>query len=219
MTETFVDGPVGRLEAILELPGSSHRGEQPWAAAVVGHPHPLYGGTMKNTVVFRLARGLRNAGVATLRMNFRGVEESEGAYDGRIGPGGEEDDLAAGLDRLERELPGVPLWGAGFSFGARTVAALSARDPRIQRLVLVALPVLAFDCDCIERVTVPTLALFGGADEFGTLAALREKHPDLWPGIQGVEIEGADHLFSGGRTRFVEEHVEAWARRALETHP
>lgn len=212
VSEIFVDGPVGRLEALLELPEGEAR-----AAAVVGHPHPQYGGTMRNTVVFRIARALRAAGLATLRLNYRGVERSEGSYDGRIGPGGEEDDMVACLDHLERELPGLPLWGAGFSFGARTVASLSAREPRLDRLVLVALPLEAFDCDCIQHVPVPTLAVFGGADEFGTLGALRRRYPDLPPHIEAVEVEGADHLFTGGRTRHVEDHVAAWAKEALPT--
>src|SRR5258706_104046 len=91
------------------------------AAAVVCHPHPLHGGTMHNHVTYRLAQAWRDAGVACVRFNFRGVGRSTGAHDeGR----GEVDDAAAALDWLAQQTPGVPLYASGFSFGSRAALAL-----------------------------------------------------------------------------------------------
>ena len=137
MRELFVPGPAGRLQASLWSPPKD---KPVRAVCAMCHPHPLFGGTMNNTVVFRTARGLEQGGVRVLRFNFRGVGLSEGLHDGR---GGEEEDLSAALDWLARENQGLPLWAAGFSFGARTAAARAAGDPRIERVVLVALPVAA----------------------------------------------------------------------------
>src|SRR5579862_2867810 len=107
---TVVPVAHGQLEAIVREP------PEPVAAAVVCHPHPRGGGTMNNNVVYRLAKALVEGGVATLRFNFRGVGASTGTYDeGR----GEEDDARAALAFLRARHPAVPLWIAGFSFGAR----------------------------------------------------------------------------------------------------
>jgi len=208
--ELFLDGPAGRLEALLETESDPVR-----AAAVCCHPHPTYGGTMHNTVVFRAARALRRAGAATLRFNFRGVEGSEGEHDGRIGPGGEEDDALAALDALAERYD-APLWGVGFSFGSRTIASLSLREPRLERLVLIAPPVDVFDCSALVKLRVPALAIWGDRDEFGTLASFERRYPDPPASLETAEIEGADHLFRG-RTPKLEEAVLDYARRALET--
>src|SRR6185369_13368683 len=80
--ELFIPGPAGRLEAVL-WPPRQHA--KPRASAVICHPHPLYGGTMNSSVVFRAARGLELAGVQVLRFNFRGVGKSEGEHDGQGG--------------------------------------------------------------------------------------------------------------------------------------
>ncbi len=207
--EVFVPGPVGRLEAVFERPDAGAlRG-----AAVVCHPHPEHGGTLQNTIVYRTARALREAGLATLRFNFRGVGASEGSYHGE---GGEEDDAAACLDYLERECPGVPLWGGGYSFGARTVGSRAVRDARVHGLVLIAPPVLIYDCDFLRRIEQPALVLFGSEDEFGTLSAFREQFGDLGPHVEADEVPGADHFFRG-RTPRVEERVLAFAQRSLES--
>lgn len=204
----FVDGPAGRLEASLWLPP-----EEPRAAAIVCHPHPLHGGSMQNTVVFRLARGLQAAGLAVLRFNFRGVGLSEGAHDGGDG---EVRDAAAALDELGRRFPDLPAWGAGFSFGARTVGALALTDTRLRRLVLIALPVDVFDLGDLRALEGPGLVLMAGEDDFGTLASVRAKLPELETRFDMDEIPGVDHLFTDG-TRELQERVRVWARRHLPT--
>ncbi len=210
LNEIDFDGPSGRLEGLLEEPDGTPR-----AAAVVCHPHPLHGGTMRNTIVFRTARALRDNGIVTLRFNFRGVEGSAGEHHGQGGPGSEEDDLAAALDLLAARWPALPLWAAGYSFGSRTACGLAGRDARIERLILLALPVGVYDCACIERVRQPAFLLFGGGDAFGTLTELAQKHGNLPANLDVDELPGADHFFRG-RTPILEEKVRTWAREALE---
>jgi alpha/beta superfamily hydrolase len=210
--QLFLDGPEGRLQSVLWEPPE---GQAPRAACVVCHPHPLRGGTLDTTVVFRIARGLQEAGVAALRFNFRGVGESEGAYNGEGGPGSEEDDARAALDFLAERYPGVELWCAGFSFGARTVAALASREARISRVVLVALPVLVFDCGGLSRLRTPGLAIQGEADEFGNLADLESAFPGLPEALRRIEIPGADHFFKR-QTQVLQAHIRDQATQWLE---
>ena len=107
----FLDGPAGKLEAMLWTSALAH----PPRAAVVCHPHPLFGGTMHNKVVFQTAKALHHLGLPVLRFNFRGAGLSEGTHDNGIG---EQDDVHAALDDLAREFPQTPLLLAGFSFGS-----------------------------------------------------------------------------------------------------
>lgn len=206
--DVVVQGPAGRLEAKLWEP-QGHAA--PRAIAVFCHPHPLYGGTMDNKVVFRAARGLQIGGVAVLRFDFRGVRRSEGVHDGK---GGEVDDLGAALDWMVARYPGVELWAGGFSFGSRTAVQRALVDPRIRRLVLVALPVLAFDCSYFAQVAIPTLVVMGEKDTYGTLPELRRQFPRLHAGIETIEIAGAGHFFDD-QTQELQETVRAYAARSI----
>ena len=189
--------------------------------AVVCHPHPRPdlvdpntthpGGNMHSTVTFKTARALQNAGVACLRINFRGVQGSDGEYDGE---GGEEDDAAAGLAWLAAKHPGVPQWAAGFSFGSRTVFGLAARTPSIERLVLVGFPLRAYELTGVDRLEQPTLMVWGAEDEFGALPDLRAQYPHLPAHIDTAEIPGAGHFFMRF-TKELEERVHAWALSAV----
>ena len=204
--ELFLEGPAGRLEATLWEPDGPVQ-----AAAVVCHPHPLHGGTKQNNVVYRVARGLQAAGVAALRFNFRGVGQSAGEHDdGR----GEMEDARTALDELARRYPEAELWGAGFSFGARTIAALALDEPRIRRTLLVALPVQAYELEHLADLAGPGLCLMAGRDEFGTLDRLREVLPGIAERFELEEIPDVDHFFSG-QTQEVAQRVEQWARRSL----
>lgn len=209
----FIPGPEGRLEAILwHAKGDDDEEIAPRAAAVVCHPHPLGGGTMHNNVVFRLARGLQRAGVTAVRFNFRGVEQSAGQHDGE---GGEVEDARAVLDWLAAEVPGVPLWGAGFSFGSRTMAGLALTEARLEHLVLVGLPAKAYDCRFVAGVPQPGLILQAGQDEYGNAADLRARVPDLPSALAVDEIPDVEHFFRGA-TPELEERIRAHARRILE---
>src|ERR1700704_5639446 len=110
----FVPGPAGKLEALLEEPED----EAPREAVLVCHPHPQHGGTMHNKVVYRIARGMRRAGFVVLRFNYRGVNLSEGKYDGGEG---EADHPRAALEVLRSRYPDLPFSLAGFSFGSRII--------------------------------------------------------------------------------------------------
>jgi len=202
-------GPAGRLEGELELPDVEPSVR---AASIVCHPHPLHGGTMQNAIVVRTARALRSAGLATLRFDFRGVERSQGEHDGA---GGEELDASAALDLLAERFPGARLWGAGYSFGARTVCGLAPRDARIARVVLVALPIAAYACACVEELSQPGLLVFGGGDPYGTLTELAQRHGALPEALELDEIPEADHFFRG-RTPVLEARIAEYARRAIE---
>jgi alpha/beta superfamily hydrolase len=205
----YVPGPAGRLEARLWEPAP---GERPRAACVVCHPHPRGGGTMHTTAAYRTGRGLALAGLAVLRFNFRGVGLSAGEHDGK---GAEELDLVACLDWMERRYPTLSLWAAGFSFGARTAASRARSEPRIARIVLVALPIAGFDCSFLREVETPGLVLQAERDEFGNLAELKRRFPELYPGLELDEVPGADHFFTDA-SQEVQERVRGYALRALE---
>jgi len=116
-----LEGPAGALEAVLEDPGAAGI-----SYAVVCHPHPLYGGTMDNKVVTTVARALQDAGMPTLRFNFRGVGASDGAFDQGSGETADADAVAAwGAERW----PGRTLVIAGFSFGAYVALRLAQQRP------------------------------------------------------------------------------------------
>src|SRR5580692_2619274 len=113
----LIDGPAGKLEALLEEPDAA----APREACLVCHPHPLFGGTMHNKVVYRIARGMRRAGAVVLRFNFRGVGRSEGVHDQGVG---EVEDARAALGVLRQRYPDLPWSMAGFSFGSRVIMKL-----------------------------------------------------------------------------------------------
>lgn len=205
-----IEGPAGELEGVLWLPEGPPR-----AAIVLGHPHPLRGGSMDSSVVFRAGRALQEVGLAVLRLNYRGVGTSAGTFDGE---GGEVEDHRAALEWLEGEVAGVPLWAGGFSFGARTAAALATREERIRQVLLIALPVLAYPCALADDVRCPGLVLMASGDAFGTAADVKAVLPGLASRVEVGELEGADHFFSG-KLQELEARIGDWAQRALHTEP
>src|SRR5882762_5656499 len=131
----FLDGPAGRLEAILWTPSAA---AHPPLAAVVCHPHPLFGGTMHNKVVYLTAKSLDAIGIPVLRFNFRGAGLSAGVHDRGFG---EQGDVHTALDFLASEFPGVPLLLAGFSFGSWVGMRVGCEDPRVSHLIGLGIPV------------------------------------------------------------------------------
>src|SRR5271163_597813 len=125
----FLDGPAGRLEAILWSPTAG----APAMAAVVCHPHPLFGGTMHNKVVYQAAKALQGRGMPVLRFNFRGTSLSEGVHDRG---NGEQDDVRVALDYLSSEFPGKPIVVAGFSFGSWVSSRVGCEDERVVAMIV-----------------------------------------------------------------------------------
>jgi len=181
-------GPAGPLEALL----TEREGEHAAIAAVVCHPHPLYGGTMHNKVVHRVASTLHGLGAAVLRFNFRGVGKSAGAHDRGAG---ELDDARVALDALHERLPEARLWIAGFSFGAWIAARLAAKTPEIEKLILVAPGIRTSSFAAMHDCTTPKLVLQGTADDTCPLEDLEREFPS-WADPKRLEtIEGASHFF------------------------
>jgi uncharacterized protein len=187
----FVDGPAGKLEAILWTPPA---GIQPHFAAVVCHPHPLFGGTLHNKVVYQAAKALDAHQGAVLRFNFRGTGLSEGVHDRGQG---ERDDVHVALDFLAGEFPGKPLVLAGFSFGSWVGLSVGCEDKRVQRLIGIGAPVNNSDFSYLEKCAKPKLFVHGSQDEFGDVNRLREFVSRLPGENKLVVVEGVDHFFKG----------------------
>ena len=187
----FISTDHGQLEAIVKGPrGSALRG-----VALVLHPHPLGGGTMHNKVVFRAAGALNDAGLLTLRINFRGVGQSSGEHDeGR----GEIEDARAGINYLVENYAGQPITICGFSFGSRVGMELGIADDRVRNLISIGTPVDKYDFSFLERCAKPILFVHGDRDEFGDLESLRRIVEMVPSGKAELKVvSDADHFFEG----------------------
>jgi uncharacterized protein len=187
----FVNGPAGRLEALLEEPED----REPVEASLVCHPHPQYGGTMHNKVVYRLARGLRKAGSVVLRFNYRGVNLSDGRYDGGIG---EVEDARAALSYLLSRYPRLPFTLAGFSFGSRIALKLGCQGIGARRVIAVGFPTTLRDTSFLARCALPCVFVQSSNDEFGPLSEWRPLVESLPGEKESVVVEARSHFFDGG---------------------
>lgn len=185
----FVEGPVGRLEAILERPGEGALE----GCAVVCHPHPQHGGTMHNKVAHTLARAFLRSGFAVLRFNFRGTEGSAGSHDNGVG---ELDDALAARDWLARQYPNVPQWLGGFSFGA-AIAIRAAVNTPVDGLISVAPAVYRFANGLERQPQCPWLVVQGDEDELVEVDETIEWFNSLSPGPELLVLPGAEHFFHG----------------------
>jgi alpha/beta superfamily hydrolase len=210
----FITAPHGRIEAILKEPHGAARG-----VALVLHPHPLHGGTMHNKVVFRTARGLNDAGLATLRINFRGVGHSTGEHTGARG--GEQEDARIALDYLTDKYPGLPVFLAGFSFGARVGLEVGTLDARVRFLIGVGTPVSIaerdYDFSFLAECRKPLLLVHGERDEFGSVEDLRALAARLptEARVQLKIIPGAGHFFDD-QLEDLRRIIAEWASEMLE---
>jgi uncharacterized protein len=183
-------GPVGRLEAVLWTPA----GVQPRFAAVVCHPHPLFGGTLHNKVVYQAAKAFDGQRGAVLRFNFRGTGRSEGTHDRGFG---EREDVKAALDYLAESFADVPLVLAGFSFGCWVGLRVGCKDERVERLIGIGAPVNNTDFSYLEKCPKAKLFVHGSEDVFGDVNKVRELVSGL-PGENKLTVvEGVDHFFQG----------------------
>jgi uncharacterized protein len=189
--DLMIPASHGHLEAILKEPRGDRRG-----IGIVCHPHPLGGGTMHNKVVFRAAAGLVDAGLITLRFNFRGVGASTGEHN-EI-EGGVED-VRDAVDYMTGIYPGEDLTLAGFSFGSRTGMAVGMLDERVKRLISIGTPVDKYgDYGFLAGLTKPLLFIHGDRDEFGAIENLRKLVDEVsrTAPAELIVMENSGHFFN-----------------------
>ncbi len=201
----WLPGPVGRLEALLEEPEE----QSPRLAVVLCHPHPLFGGTMHNKVVYRLARGLRASGAVVLRFNFRGVGASHGEYGEMTG---EIADVRAALGWLRERYAELPFALAGFSFGARTVSELGCAMEGAQFLLAAGFSTRLGSTAYLETCAVPKIFIQSTHDEFSPRHDFERVYQRFAEPKRVVWIEAADHFFAGAL-----QQVEAAAAEAASS--
>lgn len=206
----FLDGPAGKLEALL-----NEGSEDPGYAALVCHPHPLFGGTLHNKVVFHAMKALQSFGFPVLRFNFRGTGLSEGQHDHG---NGELDDVRNALNWLEKEFQ-CPLIFAGFSFGAAVGLRAACPDDRVHALVSLGLPVTPIDdrrysYEFLSDCGKAKLFVSGSRDQFGPRAELERTISIAAQPKKLVIIEAGDHFFEG-RLRELREAIESWIKEAV----
>jgi len=191
-----IPAPHGFLEALLRLPdapATAGASELPHMAALVCHPHPQFGGTMHNKVVFRIAQALGELGLPTVRFNYRGVGRSTGVYDdGR----GEADDIRTALDALAARFPGVALCLAGFSFGAWLGLPIGCADTRVRQLIGVGVPVSLLRVGALDGCAKPKLIVQGAEDQYGPFDALLPWYAALAEPKRLTVVPQADHFFT-----------------------
>ena len=185
-----IPGPAGNLEALIEW----NPGWTPRQLAVVCHPHPLYGGSMHNKVVFRASKAAIHLDIPTLRFNFRGVGHSEGEYAHGIG---EREDARAAMDYLTRRFPQIPVSMMGFSFGSVVALAVGSADPRVNCLVGIGLPANSADFGFLAGVQKPKLVVQGTDDRFGSQENVEKVFRSLKEPKRLRFVQDADHFLTG----------------------
>jgi len=216
----FLDGPAGRLEALLNAGA-----ENATHAAVVCHPHPLFGGSLHNKVVFHTMKALNGFGFPVLRFNFRGTGLSQGEHDHGTG---EVEDVRTALDWLDAEFH-LPLVFAGFSFGAAVGLRVACPDARVRAVIGLGMPLAPELADTGEEASVykfdfltgcakPKLFVSGARDQFGPRAKLEALVASVPEPKRLVVIEGADHFFAG-RLRELRNAIESWVKEAVSPQP
>jgi uncharacterized protein len=209
-------GPAGRLETLLNAgsPTATH-------AAVVCHPHPLFGGTLHNKVVFHAMKALNSFGFPVLRFNFRGTGLSEGEHANGVG---EIDDVRAALDWIETEFA-LPIVFSGFSFGAAVGLRAAYNDDRIPALIALGLPAVpvadrkddrVYDYEFLRTSAKPKLFVSGSRDQFAPPGKLEALVYTFAEPKKLVRIEAGDHFFEG-RLREMREIIESWVRETVVT--
>ena len=195
---------AGKLEALYrEL-------QDPAGIAVVCHPLTTGGGTLHNKVVFRAARGLEAANVATLRFNFRGAGASGGRFDGGEG---EQEDVTAAIEWVKKRVPGKKLIVGGFSFGSWVATRVACELPEIDALFLIGTPVNKYDFGFLRDCEKPKLFIHGTQDEHGDVAKV-EKLVQNMRNAETVIVTGADHFFTK-QIEAVEETMRGWAEEIV----
>ena len=201
-------GPAGALEAVLWTP----LGVRPRFAAVVCHPHPLYGGTLHNKVVYQAAKALDGHHGAVLRFNFRGTGLSAGSHDRGIG---EQRDVEAALDFLAAEFTHTPLLVGGFSFGSWVGLRAGCADQRAKELLGLGIPVNSSSFEYTEGCAKPKLIVQGTNDEHGAATTVEQVFARMPGEKRLVFVPDADHFFTGHLNQ-VDRAITSWL---MERHP
>lgn len=202
----FLAGPAGRLEALLNTGAADAT-----HAALVCHPHPLYGGTMHNKVVYQAMKALHGCGWPVLRFNFRGAGLSAGEHDeGR----GEIGDVRAALAWLQQEYR-LPIVFAGFSFGAATGLRAACPEAGVSALIALGTPVGAAEQEYgygfLAGCTKPKLFVSGSRDQYARAETLQAMVASAAEPKKLVLIAGADHFFAG-HLRAMQAAIAEWLR-------
>jgi uncharacterized protein len=163
------------------------------AGAVITHPHPLYGGSMNNNVVWTVARALGERGWSTLRFNFRGVGASTGSYGGGLA---EVADVTAALGFLQSRVPG-PCYLVGYSFGAAVAARAMLEGVAAAGAVLISPPIAFMDLAFLPQTPGLSLIVAGDRDDLCPLADLENLCRAFKPPVDLRVVAGADHFFGG----------------------
>ncbi|MHC5209151.1 MAG: alpha/beta hydrolase [Planctomycetota bacterium] len=219
MAEVRLTSTAGALVARVDEPSGSVPTDGP-VAAVVCHPHPLFGGTLENKVVHATAKALAAEGLIVLRFNFRGVAGSEGSHEG--GPG-EQDDARAALDLAQQladsraasrpDGAGGALIAAGYSFGAWAGLSVAAADPRVAGLLAIAPPVNFYDFAVVAATDKPLTVVYARDDEVVPAERLSAFLSGCARQPQVLATEGGGHMFHG-RLGVVREAARAAVRSA-----
>ena len=204
----FLDGPAGRLEALLEEPED----QAPREAVLVCHPHPQFGGTMHNKVVYRIARGMRRAGAVALRFNYRGVNLSEGTYGQGVG---ELEDARAALEFLRSRYPELPFSLAGFSFGSRIILKLGCEVPGASRLVAVGFPAGDSASLSLGFCEIPRVFIQSTNDQFGPRPAMERYFAGVKDPKELIWVESRDHFFADGLEEFEQAVFRVASHRVI----
>lgn len=188
----FIPGPAGELEGIF-----SYVSRRVTHLAVLCHPHPLYGGTMHNKVIYSVAMALNQIGFATIRFNFRGVGRSAGSFNHGIG---EQRDVEAVIEHFHDQYPDAMMIVGGFSFGAKVGLLAGSRDERVSGLIGVGVTVDVADFSFLHDYDKPKLFIQGSNDQYGSLHSVQDWFAKLQEPKKLVVIDGAVHLFDGKLT-------------------
>ena len=194
MPEVIFNGPAGRLEGRYQ-PST----EKNAPIAIVLHPHPQFGGTMNNKIVYDLFYMFQKRGFTTLRFNFRGIGRSQGEFDHGSG---ELSDAAAALDWVQSQHPdSKSCWVAGYSFGAWIGMQLLMRRPEVEGFISIApQPNIHGDADKVA----PTKDVQGLVDKLHTQKGIT---------ITQKIMPGANHFFSNDADTLLEECSDYLDRR------
>lgn len=197
----FLPAPTGELEGIF-----SYVSRKVTHLAILCHPHPLYGGTMHNKVIYSMATALNQVGYATVRFNFRGVGRSSGSFNHGIG---EQRDVDAVIDHFHHLYPDAIKIVGGFSFGAKVGLLSAYRDDRISGLIGVGVTVDIADFSFLQEYEKPKLIIQGSEDPYGHIKTIRDWYYKLPEPKKLMVVDGAVHLFDGKLTELKNSIVQA----------